>query len=285
MTDRGTQVAEIKELIQKEVNCLLQSYASKFGTFKPPILINNLVSILKNRIDAIKFENGPRGKLIKQSNGKRVIIIPSHFHRTRKRIEAAHEIAHLLFSNKKAFNDFISNSDKIFIEELIDYAARMILIPNNFLPDFNQFQNIESISHFLISKKKHYDVTAHTVIKRFFEDTDNLKDQLRIIEIIIWEASKNQTSGEIATTPGWKFSKGPNQFYIPIRSCFGKKGTSVDSATTKKFCVRMETVKIGNLEGKFMADSAGYWWNDGFFKRIITIFSENLPNKETLFKL
>ena len=274
----------IKAMIGNKIGTLHQSYKTTFGSVSPPILIQNLIRVMEEDAVELVIEESPRGKLVIRHRGKAVIVIPRHYEKAKQRLTAAHEIAHLLMSNDTVSAGATIDIDTGTLEnEVFDYGARMLLMPRESIPSPEFFLTRSSIAKILVDFKKKYQVSAHAVIRRLFDDTEGMKDSLNIEEVIIWQISKNVREDAFMATPQWKLTKGEDEHFIPIGKCFGKKGSSAYNAIETSYCVRKEDVRIGTLKGKLVADSCGYWWRGGHFNRVISVFRRECPGSYPLF--
>ena len=260
-----------KTQAENKIQIFMDQYKKVYKELSKPILISKLTKLLKGKIDGIKIEERPTAAIIRE--GEKVLIkIPKHLSKTRKRIEAAHEIAHILLENSRWCEREIKEYDGLYEKDVVDYAARMMLMPNELLPTIKSLLNSRSVSREIIRVKYDFEVTANSVIERLFSDFPKNKADLAIKEIIIWEVFKDGQKN--ALSPIWKYSKGDEEYYIPIHKCKAKENTSAYNALSSSYSVCFEQVNIGSMVGQFVTDSAGYWWiKRGFPRRIISIYT------------
>jgi Zn-dependent peptidase ImmA (M78 family) len=275
-----------EEVIKYTVGEVHTRYLSSFGEWKLPILVQDLTKFMPIRVHEIRVSDVPKGKIIFGPDGAS-ILIPRAFCRVRRRIEAAHELAHILLNHYSPVqiqgNRTTSYAESLDVfEEWCEKTGRLMLIPEAFLPRLENLSTEVSLGYVIIQVARRWGVPVPTAIMRIL-DQPMAGEKLRTKQIIVWDV-ENETanSSQCLLKASWhacRIGFIPHQNKVRLGSITYKAAVHMG---TDRYVCGVEEVKIGSLQGIFYVDACPY--GIGRYKRVLTVFREPDCCVDPLFK-
>lgn len=268
-------------IARSAVRDVLLKYKNHFHGWRIPLLVQELACFMPVVVRDIRISDVPNGRVEFSSNGA-VILVPRSFTRVRRRIEAAHELAHVLIEQElsKSSSPYLNSlqpDPSNIIENLCDKTGRLLLVPDDLFPSIDSLEHEPVLSQVIVQLAKQFEVPVPSTAMRLI-DWYNAIEKLLIKQIIVWQIKKDMENPQaIEVIAIWHACSE----FIPHGSK-ARKGSithkaAVTGLTNINSLYGKEQVSIGPLDGSFYVDACPYAYSPHLkrYSRVVTVFRED----------
>lgn len=198
---------------------------------------------------------GARGVLRPVPGGFKVMLFGT-FPRSSENMTIAHEIGHTFFYDsthsvpQRPYGLPPTNAE----EELCEFAARSILLPEEQIRKFTPTGASGPVSKAICDLARLANVTIHSAATRLVVDMPDISESIGLVAAILWTRRGSSIFSHEVICPKWSVGR----YFIPLAGrCHVEEGSLVHRTfcdPSFQYTIAPTTVCIGNLRGSFFVD-------------------------------